>query len=48
MTKVHDEPAMHFFEEDWSKTIMNLDRVDFTGKSPGLLQEIIIKDLQIF
>lgn len=35
---------MDFLEEDWSNTILNLDRVDFTDKSAGLLQKIIIED----
>lgn len=40
----HDDPAIDFLEEDWSNTILNLGRVKSTGKSAGLLHEIIIED----
>lgn len=33
-----DEPATNFLEEDWSNTTLNLGRVDFTGRSAGLIQ----------
>jgi len=40
----HDDPAIDFLEEDWSNSILNLGRVDFTGKSAGLLHEIITEN----
>lgn len=40
----HDDPAIDSLEKDWSNTILNLGRVNFTGKSAGLLHEIIIED----
>ncbi|KAE9522198.1 hypothetical protein AGLY_017458 [Aphis glycines] len=40
----HGDPVIDFLEEDWSNTVLNLRRVDFTGKSAGLLHEIVIED----
>ncbi|KAL5245800.1 hypothetical protein ACI65C_013168, partial [Semiaphis heraclei] len=39
----HGDPVIDFLEEDWSNTVLNLRRVDFTGKSAGLLHEIVIE-----
>ncbi|XP_008182727.1 piggyBac transposable element-derived protein 4-like [Acyrthosiphon pisum] len=40
----HGDLAIDYLEEDWSNTVLNLGGVDFTGKSAGLLHEIVIED----